>query len=105
LPDTFKQRSETVSLDFYILDGLTTDVLVGDDTVEELRIFEEYEDCLMSNYSSGKRSDVNIICYVGKLGKAVASVKNILKPDHGRDKSESTIHNQTFLATFLEFMD
>ncbi|CAH0057798.1 unnamed protein product [Clonostachys solani] len=66
----FISKSQNISIDFFVLSNLSSDVLIGQDTIEELNIFANYSESFVPNISLTGESDVNIIRYIGKAERA-----------------------------------
>lgn len=63
VPDNseFVARGKTLLLKFYVLDGLTSDILVGQDTLETLNVFAEHATSFIPGIPRLGGSDINII--------------------------------------------
>ena len=57
----FVARGKTLSLNFYVLDGLTSDILVGQDTLETLNVFAEHMTSFIPGIPRLGGLDINII--------------------------------------------
>lgn len=57
----FVARGKTLSLNFYVLDGLTSDILVGQDTLEALNVFAGHTASFIPDIPRLGGSDINII--------------------------------------------
>ncbi|CAH0027647.1 unnamed protein product, partial [Clonostachys rhizophaga] len=66
----FVSKSQNISVDFFVLPNLSSDVLIGQDTIEELNIFANHSESFVPSMSLTGESDVNIIRYIGKAEKA-----------------------------------
>lgn len=58
----------TIERDFYILDNLTSSIVIGIDTLQELDVFSQQSECLFfsANADDG-RPDANVIRYAGRF--------------------------------------
>lgn len=92
----FMPKSQTISLDCFVLTNLSSDVLIGQDTIEELNIFANHSESFIPSIPLTGESDVNIICYIGKAERAGkrlwATIQGI---DRSRDPSSGNVR---FLA-------
>ncbi|KAM7213888.1 hypothetical protein V8F06_010707 [Rhypophila decipiens] len=73
----FVQSGETLNLAFFVLDSLTSDVLVGQDTLEELKVFMEHGQSLLSIAPSLGLSDCNIIRHIGSIETKLSKVADL----------------------------
>ena len=76
----FIARGKTLSLSFHVLDGLTSDILVGQDTLEMLNVFAEHTASFIPGIPRLGGSDINLIQLVSNLE---SSARNRLR-DAGR---------------------
>ncbi|KAI1402247.1 hypothetical protein F4819DRAFT_455526 [Hypoxylon fuscum] len=56
-----------IDIDFFVLAGLSSDVLIGQDTIEKLNIFTVYSDSFVPSIPRSGEPDINIIRYIGKM--------------------------------------
>ncbi|RYP11196.1 hypothetical protein DL765_007849 [Monosporascus sp. GIB2] len=63
----FIRRGEAIERDFYILESLTSDILVGINTLEELNVFRHHSESFIPSIPRLGLSDVNVIRYVGTV--------------------------------------
>lgn len=63
----FVPRGESIQRDFYVLESLTSEILVGLDTLEKLRVYDAYQDSLVHRMSVLSFSDANVVRYIGSL--------------------------------------
>jgi hypothetical protein len=70
----FVARGKTLSLDFYVLDGLTSDILVGQDTLEMLNVFAEHTTSFIPDIPRLDGSDINIIQLISNFGRSTRSI-------------------------------
>lgn len=76
----FLPRGESIHLDFYVLDNLSADILLCQDTIEELNIFGLHAESFIPAILKLGESDVNIIQYTGTVENLAGKVRNKLKP-------------------------
>ncbi|KAI1111684.1 hypothetical protein F5Y14DRAFT_443098 [Nemania sp. NC0429] len=77
-------NSVTIERDFYILDNLTSAIVVGIDTLEELDIFSHHSGSLLSTTSRTGFSDVNVIRHVGKAERGCKKIWKSFKDQFGK---------------------
>lgn len=65
--DFFVQRGAHIQRDFYVLESLTSEILVGLETLEKLQVYDSYPDSLVHRMSVLSFSDANIVRYIGSL--------------------------------------
>ncbi|KAK3681002.1 hypothetical protein B0T22DRAFT_523786 [Podospora appendiculata] len=79
----FVPSGETADRDFYVLQSLTSDIIVGQETLEMFGVFRTHADSLIPGSLTLGMSDANIIRYIGKLERkvtnAVKGTKQVLK--------------------------
>ncbi|KAF4999850.1 hypothetical protein FDECE_11381 [Fusarium decemcellulare] len=77
----FRPKGGSIDLDFYVLDNLNADILVGQDTIDELKVFTKHTTSFIHNSDLLKESGVNIIRHKGRLEQQVErgmqKIKNI----------------------------
>lgn len=61
---------------FYILEGLTTDVLVGEDLLFEISAFSDQQNSFVDLDSMGIFSDLNVVVWLSKLEKRLLRIPN-----------------------------
>ncbi|KAB5572029.1 hypothetical protein GE09DRAFT_1268445 [Coniochaeta sp. 2T2.1] len=75
----FLPRGEAIDLEFYVLDSLNSDILLGQDTIDELGIFSSHVQSFIPSLPCLGESDVNIIRHIGKLERSVSEKLKKLK--------------------------
>ncbi|KAI1170120.1 hypothetical protein F4777DRAFT_595490 [Nemania sp. FL0916] len=85
----FSPYGGVVDLEFYILEGLNTDILVGQDTIDELDVFSLHTEFFIPSISKLGESDVNIIRHIGTVERFASNFMNKVK-----DKTLSVISRQ-----------
>lgn len=88
--ELFRPRQETItSLDFFVLDGLSSDVIVGEDTLEELEVLDQHKDLFVPLPQHHGQSNCNPIRLIGKkegkLRTAVESARAFFRPSEGNE--------------------
>lgn len=63
----FVPKGESIQRDFHVLESLTSEILVGLDTLEKLRVYDTYQDSLVHRMSVLSFSDANVVRYIGSL--------------------------------------
>lgn len=71
---TFVRNSETFEIQFFVLPDLSSDILIGQDTVEELDIFQNHAESILSTTSAPEQSVVNIIRLIGSRERRVSKL-------------------------------
>lgn len=65
--------------EFFVLDNLTSDILVGQDTLEHLDVISHNSDLLIDSIPQPGLSDCNIIRHIGSAERAVKSALKTIK--------------------------
>ncbi|KAK4207816.1 hypothetical protein QBC37DRAFT_432872 [Rhypophila decipiens] len=73
----FVQSGRTLNLDFFVLESLSSDILVGQDTLEELSVFMKHNKCLLSVAPSLGLSDCNIIRHIGSIETKLSKMADL----------------------------
>jgi hypothetical protein len=76
-PGSYPKRITTV--DFFVLDSLTHDLIVGEDSLEELRVFTEYQHTLVPAPHNSAPLGINRIRYLGAVDRIVSWIKKKIK--------------------------
>ncbi|KAK3334206.1 hypothetical protein B0T19DRAFT_383414 [Cercophora scortea] len=101
----FVASGETADREFYVLQNLTSDIIVGQETLEMFDVFRNHADSLIPDPLALGTSDLNIIRYVGKMErkvtKAVKGTTQAFKTIFSWDGSGSVAND---LATVPEFL-
>ncbi|KAI9695827.1 MAG: hypothetical protein M1820_008382 [Bogoriella megaspora] len=91
--DGFIANSDTIDLEFHVLESLTSDVLVGQDTIQDLQIFADHEASFIPSISAGQ-SSMNIIRHIRSVHRSFsvkgASMKRWLQDKLGRKPDEGS---------------
>lgn len=66
--EQFEPTHEGVRLEFFLLDGLTSDIVIGVRTISRLRVFDRHQASFMQRVRSGM-SDLNIIKHISTINK------------------------------------
>ncbi len=75
----FVPRGSTLNLEFFILDNLTSDILVGQDTLEDLNAISQHGDLFIDSLPQPGLSDCNIIRHIGTLERTAKSALKTIK--------------------------
>ncbi|KAJ4160271.1 hypothetical protein NW754_003397 [Fusarium falciforme] len=86
----FYPRGEPIDLELFVLDNLNADILVGQDTVDALDVFNLHSESLIPSMPRLGESDLNIIRHIGSLEKGVANLWNKVKRNLGGNPSGSS---------------
>jgi len=90
----FVSRGNALDLEFFILDDLTSDILVGRDTLEKLKVPNENSDLIIDSMPLSFLSDCNIIRHIGTVERGVKSaLRRIKSVFAGPDSPSSTFVN------------
>ncbi|KAI8724119.1 ATP-dependent RNA helicase MAK5 [Fusarium sp. LHS14.1] len=84
----FHPRGEPIELEFHVLEDLNADILVGQDTVNVLDVFNLHSESLIPSMSRLGESDINIIRHVGSLEKGVTNLWDKFKRKFGGNSSD-----------------
>ena len=74
----FVANSDALELEFHVLDSLTSDVIVGEDTIKELKIFTDHEISFIPSITSGQ-SDMNIIRHIRSVHRSASEKAGSVK--------------------------
>lgn len=91
----FVPRGGALNLDFYVLDGLTSDILIGQGTLDELGdAFQQHGDSFINSMPPTGLSDCHIIRHIGSVESAIKSALRSVKDTFAREtlQSQSGIH-------------
>ncbi|KAK0657803.1 hypothetical protein B0T16DRAFT_402570 [Cercophora newfieldiana] len=96
----FVPRGNVLDLEFFVLDNLTSDILVGRDTLEELKVPSENGDLIIDSMPPPGLSDCNIIRHIGTVESTVKSALKRIKsvftwPDSPRSTFVNTGYNDS----------
>ncbi|KAI0398013.1 hypothetical protein F5Y17DRAFT_464414 [Xylariaceae sp. FL0594] len=83
-------RGDTLHLDFYVLEDLNADILVGQATIDDLDLFSLHRESFLPSGPKYGEPDVNIIRHIGALERLASKITNKLK-----DKASSGTSNST----------
>ncbi len=87
----FVPRGNTLDLNFFILDNLTSDILVGQNTLEELNAIGKNGDLFIDSLPQPGLSDCNIIRHIGTVERAVrAALKGLSNSTFGSKDSQNS---------------
>lgn len=87
----FHARGEPLKLDLFVLDNLNADILVGQDTIEELDIFNLHNESLIPSIPQIGESDINIIRHIGSIEQGAAMLWKKMKSKLGNSTSGISI--------------
>ena len=62
---------------FDVLPGLMSEVLIGEDTLAELKIFTEHESSFMDVFAGDRHFELSILCYLGRLNEFLVRELNL----------------------------
>lgn len=65
-------RSEIVSLEFFVLEDLSADVLIGHDTIRDFDVFNMCADCLVPTIRTTGEPDMNVVMHLRTVQRAVS---------------------------------
>lgn len=83
----FHPRGEPIELELHVLEDLNADILVGQDTVDVLDVFNLHSESLIPSMSRLGESDINIIRHIGSLEKGVINLWDKVKRNLGGNSS------------------
>ncbi|RYP25877.1 hypothetical protein DL768_011641 [Monosporascus sp. mg162] len=91
----FMSRGQTLDTVFHVLENLSSDILIGQDTIEELDLFNRHADSLLEGAPPVGISDCNIIRVIGTLErlakKKIESAKaHFRKEKPGEQEGDNT---------------
>ncbi len=75
----FVPRGSTLNLEFFILDNLTSDILVGQGTLEDLNAISQHGDLFIDSLPQPGLSDCNVIRLIGTFERTVKSALKTIK--------------------------
>ncbi|KAK3297132.1 uncharacterized protein B0H64DRAFT_391423 [Chaetomium fimeti] len=85
----FVPRGSELDLEFFILDDLTSDILVGQDTLEEMHVISENGDLVIDSVPQPGLSDCNIIRHIGSVERTAISALRTVKKIFSRQDTHS----------------
>lgn len=78
----FHPHWEVIDLDLYVLDNLIADILIGQDTIDTLDIFNLHNESFIeeSDVNIARHiSNINIIRHIGSMERGVARLHKIIR--------------------------
>lgn len=84
----FLPRGESMELRLRVLENLTSDILLGQETINDLDIFRSHTDSFIPSIPRVGESDVNIIRHIGTLERLVSKIGSVIK-DKTRKKNST----------------
>ncbi|KAM0512462.1 hypothetical protein ACHAPE_008785 [Trichoderma viride] len=75
----FHPRGEAIELDLFVLDNLTSDILIGQDTIDGLDIFNLHNESLIPSIPRPGESDINIIRHIGSIERRATTLWKKIK--------------------------
>lgn len=75
----FLPRAEVGELEFYILDNLNADIIMGQDIIDDLDVFGSHAQSFIPSIPRIGESDVNIIRHIGRVERFVSKTWDRLK--------------------------
>ncbi|RSL55441.1 ATP-dependent RNA helicase MAK5 [Fusarium duplospermum] len=85
----FQPRGESIDLELFVLDNLNADVLVGQDTVDMLDVFNLHNESLIPSIPRLGESELNIIRHIGRFEQGAAGLWKKIKKAMGGDQPGS----------------
>lgn len=93
----FLARSGEKQLDFHVLKSLSTDVLIGSDTVDEFAVFQMHAESFIPNISCNGLGNTNILRHIGRAESWIVEQCRKLRTGLERDSNRSTeVFGETF---------
>ncbi|KAF4625629.1 hypothetical protein G7Y89_g12535 [Cudoniella acicularis] len=86
----FVSRLKAAEKDFYVLDGLTTDVLLGNDLLFEISAFSEHQNSFVDLGRLGIFSDLNLVAWLSRREKRLLNISNGQAPARGQPIGEAS---------------
>lgn len=68
----------STNVDFYLLQGLTHRIIIGEETLEELRIFTDHQNSLITAFTDYQQSGLNTIRCRGTVERCMNRIKDVL---------------------------
>ncbi|KAH7001150.1 hypothetical protein EDB80DRAFT_879254 [Ilyonectria destructans] len=84
----FLPRGESMELRLHVLENLTSDILLGQETINDLDIFRSHTDSFIPSIPRVGESDVNIIRHIGTLERLASKIGSVIK-DKTRKKNST----------------
>jgi len=92
----FVTRGRALDVEFFILGNLTSDILVGQDTLEELNVLGQNADLFIDSLPQPGLSDCNIIRHIGTVERTARSaLKALYGIFTGRNRQDSPPSSRT----------
>lgn len=83
----FLPRGQSVDLDLYVLENLNADIILGQDTIDELDIFGSHTGSFIPSIPRLGESDVNIIRHIGSAERLAKKIWGKLKKNRKTEES------------------
>ncbi|KAI1358663.1 hypothetical protein F5Y08DRAFT_332927 [Xylaria arbuscula] len=75
----FLPHGNVVDLEFYVLEDLNADILVGQHTIDDLNVFALHTEAIIPSLPTPGESDVQIIRHIGTLERVASKIANKLE--------------------------
>ncbi|KAK5999048.1 Acetyltransferase TRI7 [Cladobotryum mycophilum] len=102
----FLPRCEAIDVEFYVLDGLKTDILIGHRTIEDIDIFCLHNEAFIPTVPGLGESDVSIIRHIGTMerlaSKALRKLKNKILKTPSTVQSRDAEHSSASPPTWVD---
>ncbi|KAH6880394.1 hypothetical protein B0T10DRAFT_412037 [Thelonectria olida] len=85
----FLPRGQSVDLDLYVLENLNADIILGQDTIDELDIFGSHTGSFIPSIPRLGESDVNIIRHIGSAERLAKKIWGKLKKNRKTEETDS----------------
>lgn len=96
--EVFRPREETIiGIDFFVLDGISSDVIIGEDTLQELGVLDQHKDLFVPLPQHHGQSDCNPIRLIGRKEGRLGTIMEL-----ARAAFRSKDRNET--GTFARFL-
>lgn len=97
----FIPRSKEMPLEFFILENLNADILVGTDTVQDMQAFNDHDDCFVPAISRLRESDLNIIRYIGAVEKGLSKAWEVVRDSFtSSEKKKAAATSMSLMLAF-----
>lgn len=67
------RRSEAIDIEFFVLDSLSADVLVGNDTIRDFDVFNRYADCLVPSIRTIGEPNMNTVIHIRRMQRLISN--------------------------------
>ena len=94
-PTGYKSHSRT----FYLLDGLSSDVLLGEEVLYNMHVFTEHEDAFLDSDDCRSNIEMNLITWFDKRSRQISDTLAVLSSPRS-EQSKSPLFCRDAISLF-----